>query len=128
MRRGLTLMETVVSCFVLALVLIALFNIFPTSMYALKQGENQIVADQMAQSVLEVYRADSFEFLDANLGTVTLADQKLGGVTFRSDLEIFNPPGTRDDLVKGLRVTVNWTFQGKIRNVVRETWVSAVRP
>lgn len=129
MKRGLTLMETVVSTFIVALVLIALFNLFPTSMYALKQAENQIVADQLAQTWLEMYRAESMDYLNTNVGgPYTLAAKKFGGMTFQSELRIGTPSGTDADLVKSLNVRVTWTFQKRAREVVREAWVSRVRP
>lgn len=119
-------METVVSCFVLCLVMMAVFNLFPTSMYALKRGECQILAEQEAQSWIEIYRGDSFDSLPAS-ATVNLPKRTVNGVEYTPVLSIFTPGGTRADLVKGLRVTVSWTFQSVTRNIQREAWLSKLK-
>ncbi len=123
----MTLMETVVSCFVLCLVMLALFNLFPSSMYALKRGECQILAEQEAQTWVEIYRAESFDSLTPGGAPITLPTRSVNGVVYNPVLSIFTPAGTRADLVKGLRVTVSWTFQSVTRNIQREVWVSKLK-
>lgn len=120
-------METVVSCFVLCLVMVALFNLFPSSMYALKRGECQILAEQEAQSWIEIYRAENFDLI--NLGGPTdLPTRAVNGVVYRPRLTVSTPPSTRADLVKSLRVEVSWTFQSQTRSITRELWVSKLKP
>ncbi len=121
-------METVASCFIMGLVLIACFNLFPSSMYALKQGESALVAEQEAQTWLEVYRNEKFDTLQANLGIHNLGTNIVNGITYTSAIDIQDAPGTRSDLVKQLRVTISWRFQSKDRSLVRECWLSRVRP
>ncbi len=121
-------METVASCFIMALALIACFNLFPSSMYALKQGESALVAEQEAQTWLETYRNEKFDTLQANLGSHNLGTSFVNGITYTSTIEIQDAPGTRSDLAKQLRVTITWRFQSKDRSLVRECWISRVRP
>lgn len=123
----MTLMETIASCFVLCLVMLAVFNLFPSSMYALKRGECQIIAEQEAQTWVEIYRAEPFDTLPVG-GPTNLATRTVNAVVYRPELTIFDVPGTRADLVKGVRVRVSWTFQSVTRAVQREVWVSKLKP
>lgn len=124
-------METVVSCFVLCLVMVALFNLFPSSMYALKRGECQLLAEQEAQSWLEIYRAQPFDSLPNSAGPLALpARPPVNGVTYSPEVTIIDgaSAGYRTDLIKGIDIKVSWTFQSNTRSIQRREWVSKLKP
>ncbi|MEW6277820.1 MAG: hypothetical protein AB1758_04285 [Candidatus Eremiobacterota bacterium] len=125
---GFTVAETILSAFVLSVVLMALFNIFPSSAMAARTGELQIRADSIAQGHLERLRARPFGSLAIGPVALSPASEKHSGVTFTSEAEVLrldslNPPADPDRL-KAARVTVRWTFRGRGYRAVHETWIA----
>ncbi len=59
-QKALSLIETILAASVLSMVMMILFNLYPSSMLAVRKAEHRLQATAMAQSLLEFVRAQSF--------------------------------------------------------------------
>lgn len=125
MRRGLTLVESIVSFFLITFVILSLLNLFPGAMMANRRSELSLLAQSRADQVLETARSGGF--VNLKLGSGTPEEVTLEGTAFSSRLEVLEVPGHTPDSLKSLRVTVEWKAGGKPQKLVREVWVSNVR-
>lgn len=122
MKRGFSLAEVILSTLVLSLVMMTVFNLFPSSALAVKKGEHRLTAEALAQAGLEGCRALPFNLLVA--GTYDVGNVTVGATVFERKREIFTPPGSADDkLLKGVRMLVRWSEQGKPADLQLETWI-----
>ena len=122
-RLGLSLLETVISGFVLTLVIIFVASLFPGSLLAIQTSESLIQADYLASSLVEEIRHQSFDDMVAlPPATVTRGRSELSYTT-----EVGPVPNSDPRFLKKVRVVVTWTERSKSREVVRETWVHALR-
>lgn len=133
MKHGFSLLETILATFILSLITMAVFNIFPSSVMAVKRGEMELEADSIAQQILEERRAIPFE--DLTLGDSTMLDVVVAGTIFKSRVKVSNVPApatepnppTNVDFLKSVRVTVEWVHSGKSHQMVREAWIVSVK-
>ncbi|MGE0492112.1 MAG: type II secretion system protein J [Vulcanimicrobiota bacterium] len=124
-RRGLTLVEVIVSLTLIAALVVLVFNLFPGSLLSTARGEQTIQADLIAQSALERKGAGAFSSLV--VGQVEdLEEVVRHGVHFRGTIEVVSAPADTQYL-KGLRATVRWESRGVEHQVVHESWVSSVK-
>ncbi|MBI3929145.1 MAG: type II secretion system protein [Armatimonadetes bacterium] len=120
--RAFTIAETILATFILSIVMMTLFNIFPTSSMAVKKAEVRLRADNLAQSALEEYRSRGFDSLV--LDTIDdLGTSEAGGVRYSTT--ITTSAGT-NALLKRLVAEVSWEFQGKTEQVRHETWIADI--
>lgn len=125
MRKGFSLIETVLATFVLSLITMAVFNIFPSSVMAIKRGEMELEADSLAQQQLEEYRARSFDSLA--LGNAPLTSPvTLSGTAFQVSTRVAAVPGSNVDHLKAVVVTVDWTHSARSHTITREAWIVSV--
>lgn len=125
--RGLSLTETIISLYLIGMLAVLLFNLFPSSVAASRHGETKMRAELLAESVLARQMARDFEELD--VGSLTQLEPVASefGQSFVPTVEVFQV-GTRDTaLIKGLRVSVAWTTGEQDRLVVQEVWVANFR-
>lgn len=115
-------METVCALVLLGLVVIFVVNIFPSSVLASKSGNQYIQAESLVRSALEETRATSFDSLA--IGTTDLPSSDPG---FTMTREIFVPRNAEAHQTLGVRIRVEWPFQGRTRSLEREVWISSVR-
>lgn len=125
--RGLTLVETIVATSLLALVLLALLNLLPASLASMRRAEHQLRAEQIAQEHLEKVRELPFEKLALGPFNPAPAVETAGGVRFTPALEIYALPGSDPNLLRRLRVSVTWEFQGRHHQMSQETYRAHVR-
>ena len=123
----MSLAETILASCILGLVVLAIFNLLPGSLLAMRQAEHQIRAQQLAQELLEKTRERPFEELLVGRPTPQPLPEDAAGVTFTPALEIYQIPATDPDLIKRIRVTVDWRFRGMTRQVSQETYRVYVR-
>ncbi|MEW6284033.1 MAG: hypothetical protein AB1758_35800 [Candidatus Eremiobacterota bacterium] len=123
-RRGLGLVETMVAMWVLAIILISLFTLFPSGALATRLAESRIQADNLAHSLLEDLRGWSWDELGRNEGTLALPDVTASGVTFRPVRTI----GPAASHVRELTVTVRWSYRDRVRGVQHQVLVHHLRP
>lgn len=121
-RRAFTLAEVILSTLILSLVMMTVFNLFPSSALAVKKAEQRMTADALAQAGLEECRAAPFSALV--LGTYDVGNVTCGGTTFQRAREIFQPGGSPDTkYLKGVRLRVTWTEQNRPMEMQAETWI-----
>ena len=58
LRSGLSLLETVVALFLLSAVLLLVANLFPSSLACVSRSDQNVRADEIAQSYLDLYQSD----------------------------------------------------------------------
>lgn len=125
MRRGFTLIETILATFILSLITMAVFNIFPSSVMAVKRGEMELQADSIAQQYLEECRAQPWEELVVG-PAVALPQVTSAGTVFRPRLRVLAVPGSDVNHLRAVRVTVDWTHSAKSHSMVRESWIASL--
>lgn len=114
MRRGFTLVENLMAFTLIALVIILLLNLFPSSMATVRRSEQRYQALTLAGNVLEQQAALPF----GKLVPGSSVESKSGDFTVRT--EVVKVDGEDVSWLKGVRVTVSWTWQEQQREVVRE--------
>ena len=123
--RGFSLLESLVSLFLLILAVLFLLNLLPGSLVATRSVECEVTANSLAESALEDARAAGFSQL--NLGLRSLPDSVSQGITYHGTLRVFLPTGADARYVRGLRVEYWWEFSGRRRQLVRQVVVSSVK-
>ncbi|MBN9415118.1 hypothetical protein ABS71_10715 [bacterium SCN 62-11] len=103
--RGFTLLETTLATALLCGLMLFLFNLYPASAMAIRQSQDQMTADTVAESLFSDYKAASFASLAP--GKAALAKVVYSGCEYYPECEIY-PVGSDPDLLKGVRVTVRW--------------------
>ena len=122
MKRGLSLVETIFSLALLALVLIVVLNLFPSSMATVRVAEQRYRAETLAASVLDDQVSQPFSSLTVGLSQ-DLAASIYDQVAYRPHLDI-SAAGTEDpNYLKSVKITVQWTYRGQPRAVIRELWI-----
>jgi len=106
--RGLSLIETIFATFILGLVGMALISVLPTSVMAEKRSQNRIMGENVAMSLLERYRVESFDALAD--GDVDLPDRPpVNGVAFKVHRTVTLSTSGR---LKRVRLAVSWDEAG----------------
>lgn len=116
--RGLSLLETILSIFLLGMVVLVVMQLFPTSFLATRRSEQRAQAARVAEDVLSRQRALPFGQLI--VGATELEPVVSGGVSYAPRVEVFAPEGANPDKLNGIRVTVNWQERGKTWSVSRD--------
>ncbi len=125
MKRGLTLIETIMATFIISLVTMAVFNIFPSSAWTVKRAESELYADSVAMRHLEEQRARPFSELALG-SSESLPDESSAGTTFHAHLEIEEVADSSPEVLKALRVRVQWKHSDREYRLTREAWVVSV--
>lgn len=118
-NKGLSLVETLFSFWVTCFIVLAVINLFPSSMLAVRRGENEILANARAQSVLEEVRTQPFESLElghTTRETVYGPDQ----TEYVTGVDVLKEDGSEVARLKRLKVTVSWQYRQETRTVVQE--------
>lgn len=138
---GATIVETILACFILSAVALAVFEIFPGSMLAMRRASQTIEAGNFAEAGIAKLRSAGYQKLPAS-GVVSQIEEKTQGSTYNVTVEVFDPPAaavpsptasptpssvTVPCTIKGLRATVRWNVRGKDCVLVRESWMSSVK-
>ncbi|GMU50978.1 MAG: hypothetical protein AMXMBFR33_01240 [Candidatus Xenobia bacterium] len=121
--RGLSLVEVLLAAALLGLVVPFLFQLYPTSLLAIRRGENQLEATELARAALEEFRARPFAALAAG-ETILPSVSGAGQVEFKRKLTIRQ---VSSRLVE-LRSIVEWTVRQKTYQTEHAVYVSKVRP
>ncbi|MBI3927349.1 MAG: hypothetical protein HY319_17560 [Armatimonadetes bacterium] len=124
--RAFSLIETVICCFILSLVLLALFHLYPSAAVAIHRGGALMQADIIADSALERAKAMPFDRLAPGEKTVLDPVERVG-TTYYPVLEVFEVAGYNSPWLRSLRTTVSWKEGGRQRQVVHEIWVHKIQ-
>jgi uncharacterized protein (TIGR02598 family) len=140
--RGFSLVETIFAASILSIVLMVLFNLYPSSLLAVKRAEHRLEATTLAQSVLEKKRTRPFGELNSlSPGQYYTADQDADlkalrppqspdGVQLEPEFQIFHipDPDTDPGRLLGLRAKVKWKETSKrSQEVVQELWIVDIK-
>ncbi|MBI3924750.1 MAG: type II secretion system protein [Armatimonadetes bacterium] len=124
--RGFTLTEIILSIAILALVSMAVSNVFPTAMLSIRQAQDRYEADNLIRSLMSEYQSRSFSELRPGEPRAE-EPHRSAGVEFQPQVQIRSvEDADPDDLVE-IRVTVDWVTRGKARQAVQSLYVSSVR-
>lgn len=127
LRRGFSLIETIFSSLVIALVVLTVFNLFPSAMVAVKRSETQVQADLLAQSLIDQMKIRPINQLR---DLITLGAQtntvRIDGTDFTHTVEVSNLSTPPEELLLSVHVTVDWRLRNKDYTVERESWVHAI--
>ena len=121
--RGLTLVELIVSISLLALVVMFVLELVPTSMLSLRRSEGRLVGETIAEGELEREASAAFVHLTAG-SQKQLPDQTVGSLTYHLKTQTLRAGSENPNRLLTLKVTVTWTEQGTTRTAVRERWAS----
>jgi len=121
-NRGVSIAETLISIFLVALLILVVFNLFPTTVLANRQGSERLQAVTVAQSGLAEARTRRFDLL--TVGTSEVLPSKVNrGITYDSELKVLSPDKGDSDRLKVLEVTVTWTSRNVKRSISEKLWV-----
>ncbi len=116
-------METIVSLGILALVAIAVLNLFPTAMLTVKGAEARNRARVLAENLLDHHR--SLPVTDLPIGFLQEETVSVEGFTYQTTIQVISVG--HDALMRGLVVEVAWSRRGLNHSVRRELEVVHVR-
>ncbi|MBI3924234.1 MAG: hypothetical protein HY319_01715 [Armatimonadetes bacterium] len=119
-RRGLTLVEIIVSAALLVVIFMLLLNLFPLSLFGVRQAEHRAEAVMRARSILESLSGGPFSRLENGsydtgapgpYPDLLAVEKTEDGVELRPALEIGDVPafdGNPYPRLKRLKVTIAW--------------------
>jgi prepilin-type N-terminal cleavage/methylation domain-containing protein len=124
-QYGFSLIEVIMAVTILGLVIMFIFNLYPSSVLAIRHAEHRLRAVNLAQSILEEKRSGPFSALAAatDLKDVTGDD----GVIYHPVYEPFIVLGADPNRLRGIRVTVTWTAQEKQYAISQEAYVCNIQ-
>lgn len=124
MKRGFGLVDAIFATAVLFLIGLFVLNLFPGSLLAIAMTRDRLQANNLCQGEMATARHTGFS--DLSFGTTertVVAD----GTKFRIKREVYPIDGRDDSLIRGVKVSVEWTIRGKTREAQLETYLSSVR-
>ncbi|MDQ7826114.1 MAG: prepilin-type N-terminal cleavage/methylation domain-containing protein [Candidatus Eremiobacteraeota bacterium] len=123
-EKGLSLLEVLFTFALLSLIMMALFNVFPGTLMAVRHAEHRLVAATFAQSMLEGKRVLSFSTID----DPPLSEDRPGddGTIYHLVFEVFDVTGANTLYLKGIRAAATWQEKDKSYTITEEQYVSAV--
>ena len=129
-QRAFTLLETILTSFIVSLVIMAVFELLPGSALASKRAECQLQGGCRASACLDAQMAKGFQAqVDQQLlGPLVVPSETVNSITYSPTVSIFDVAGEDPKLIKGIRVVVTWNFRNQNYVMTRETWVSTVSP
>lgn len=122
MRAGFTLLESTVAISLLSIIVLFVLTIVPGSVVSTYNASERVDAENLAQSIIEETRAQSFSALTVGTQAMPSPDTR-----FTVQREIYSPAGTDADQTLGVRVTVDWQSKATSLQIQREVWLSSVR-
>lgn len=119
MRKGFTLLETIFASVLMGFVILFICNLYPGSIVAIRRGETQIVADNLAQSILEDLRSRSFYNVNP-ASPPSYAKRIYGATEYTPTVSItYDSDPSLESFLKIAQVKVNWKFQNRDQEVVQ---------
>lgn len=107
--RGFTLLESLFSLLLVAMLVMFVYNLLPTSFLATKQAGRETQADAIAESLLEEYRAKPFS--DLAPGVVKPDPVQAGDIVYLPVVRISQPTGKGGNRLRHVEVEVSWEFR-----------------
>ena len=122
---GLSLTEVIFAASILGLVMMVLFNLYPTAILSVKVAEHKLKAANLAQSILEEKKSGKFSDL---YNPPPLTDVKGNdGVIYHPSYVAFDVPGANPANLKGIRATVTWKERIRDYSISQELYICKVQ-
>ncbi|MBS2039744.1 type II secretion system protein [bacterium] len=121
----MSLVETIFAFFIMTLVILAVINLFPSSLMANRRSELSLQANALADRVLEEARAGGFSQLTA--GVRPPVTVQVDSVAYTQVFQVGQVPGQDFNSLRSLKVRITWSVAGHPQELVREVWVCNVR-
>lgn len=118
----MSIAQTLIAIFLVALLILVIFNLFPTTVLANRQGSERLQASTLAQSALAEARSTPFDKLILG-SSLTLPEQQVQGVVYQSVLRVLPPDSGDPTRLKVLEVTVEWRSRNVERSLQERLWV-----
>lgn len=125
-RRGLTLAETMVSLTLLSLLMVAVLNLFPSSMTTVRMTRTGWLARSAAQNRIEILAAQPFAGLEVGFEEETevkLSDGSLAKLRTTISAVDDHP----EKFLKRLRCEVSWDGRVNRKSAIQEVYVHSLR-
>jgi Tfp pilus assembly protein PilV len=123
---GLSLAEVVITITLLGFIMMVMFNIFPGSMGAVRHAEHQMIASELAQSILEGKISGPFK----KLPDPPLMDPIHGpdGTKYTpKNYSAITETGYDANYIKKLTIMVSWEEKDREYTMVRVIYVSSIQ-
>jgi len=106
---------------ILGLLVMVIFNLFPSSVLAVRQAERRLKATEIAQSLLEQKRAQSFDELGTGAALPPVEGED--GTVYRPVFTPFAVDGCDEHYLRGVRITVAWKVHEMSYSLSQECYV-----
>jgi hypothetical protein len=126
---GLSLAELVITVTLFGFIIMLLFNIYPTSIGAIKHGQLLFESSSLAQSKIEEIRREPFTTLDAPPASVDdyFSDRTLYHIDYTAiDVKSLDP-AVNTDMLKGIRVTISWKERTNEYSIFKDLYISKIQ-
>jgi len=124
-RRGFTLLEMLICGLLISCVILGVVGLFAGCARAYRHSDHQEQAGRLVEETLEQARSQPFSQL--RLGRTTLADQTYDEIVYQAEEEVLAEASVSPQFLKRIRVTVYWTYCNHRQQLIRESWLSAIK-
>ena len=135
MRRGLSLLEVILTSSLLGLCALFLLGVLPGAMLSVRQSEHRIGASALAKAILDECAAGPFA--DLSVGVFELSSPGALGDMLRrqqyqlDDQTLLNPrleiSNLTPETLRKLKVTVKWRERNTDFEIIRELKLSSLQ-
>lgn len=135
LRRGISLVELVLSFSLLAMVFLVVLNLVPMVVFGELEARHRLLALNRAGELLDTCSAGPFSHLQPGTYDAAAPGPMIGylndftedSITYRSILDVENVPGILPKHAKRVKVRVVWEERRKSLQVARVRTISAIR-
>jgi hypothetical protein len=126
---GVTLAELVITVTLFGFIIMLLFNLYPSSIGALKHAQLLFESSGLAQSKLEEIRRQPFTVLDNPPGPIN--DAFSDGTTYqlkydKIDMKLLDST-INTDMLKGIRITISWKERSNEYKIFKDLYISKIQ-
>lgn len=118
--RGVSATEVIFSLFLLTILVVLVMNLLPASMLGVRQSQQKLQAEEIAQSTLDAQMVRPFPEL--TLGTQALQSVKLDNRVYELNMTVANHETEPSDRLRKIIITVSWNHRGHRKELKREMW------
>jgi hypothetical protein len=118
---GALLAELIISAWILGLLIVFMFTIYPAASLAVRGVEHRLEASDAAQSILEKKRLAPFATIDVPPAQRTFTGRD--GTLYKIDYRTFIPSGADAARLRAIRARITWEEKGRERALEHELWV-----
>lgn len=123
-KRGFTIVESIVAVYIFFVIIIFIFNIFPSVHKGLALSENTVFAAMLGDSVIDAFRSGTFSNITGSVGNIAnisgIRDGRPFSITFTYDVLV---QSISQDL-KYVEVPVRWNEPSGGKQVVIDTRIT----